>query len=108
VEEEYPPLAGSEWLLQDSFTPARYVLFWTGGGNSGEGEGFDTSAGFQDKLRMKNWRAARFFGTIIFGNKGRAVVLPSGQVTEMYRGEVMEWGSLRKLKKEVVIGFSKP
>jgi len=27
VEGKYPPLAGSEWLVLDSFTPVRIVLF---------------------------------------------------------------------------------
>ncbi len=75
VEGKYPPLAGSEWLLQDSFTPARIVLFGLEGEIRVKGNGFNNKMPeFQDKLSNEEIAAAISFARSSFGNKGVAVV----------------------------------
>ena len=88
VEGKYPPLAGAEWLLQDSFTPARIVLFGLEGEISVKGNGFDNKMPeFQDKLSDEEIAAAISFARSSFGNKGAAVVPAQvDSVRKMYRG----------------------
>lgn len=75
VEGKYPPLAGSEWLLQDSFTPARIVLFGLEGTIRVKGNGFENKMPeFQDKLSNEEIAAAISFARSSFGNKSVAVV----------------------------------
>jgi mono/diheme cytochrome c family protein len=84
VEGKYPPLAGSEWLLQDSFTPARIVLFGLEGEIRVKGNGFDNKMPeFQDKLSNEEIAAAISFARSSFGNKG-VPVIPT-QVDSMRR-----------------------
>ena len=88
VEGKYPPLAGSEWLLQDSFTPARIVLFGLEGEISVKGNGYNNKMPeFQDKLSNEEIAAAISFARSSFGNKG-VVVVPAqvDSVRKMYRG----------------------
>ncbi len=75
VEGKYPPLAGSEWLTQDAFTPARIVLFGLEGEIRVKGNGFNNKMPeFQDKLSNEEIAAALSFARSSFGNKGAAVV----------------------------------
>lgn len=75
VEGKYPPLAGSEWLNQDSFTPARIVLYGLEGEICVRGNGFNNKMPqFQDKLSNEEIAAAISFARSSFGNKGPAVL----------------------------------
>jgi len=75
VGGKYPPLAGSEWLLQDSFTPARIVLYGLEGEISVKGSGFNNKMPqFQDKLSNEEIAAAISFARSSFGNKAPAVI----------------------------------
>jgi mono/diheme cytochrome c family protein len=75
VGGKYPPLAGSEWLLQDSFTPARIVLFGLEGEIRVKGNGFNNKMPqFQDKLSNEEIAAAISFARSSFGNKSSAVI----------------------------------
>ena len=88
VEGKYPPLAGSEWLLQDSFTPARIVLFGVEGEIRVKGNGFNNKMPeFQDKLSNEEIAAAISFARSSFGNKGVAVVPAQvDSMRKMYSG----------------------
>ena len=84
VEGKYPPLAGSEWLMQDSFTPVRIVLFGLEGEIRVKGNGFNNKMPqFQDKLSNEEIAAAVSYARSSFGNKGAAVV--PAQVDSMRR-----------------------
>lgn len=103
VEGKYPPLAGSEWLLQDSFTPARIVLFGLEGEIRVKGNGFNNKMPqFQDKLSNEEIAAAISFARSSFGNKGVAVI--PAQVDSMRRayGGRGPWGAaaLENLRKK--------
>ena len=88
VEGKYPQLAGSEWLLLDSFTPARIVLFGLEGEIRVKGIGFNNKMPeFQDKLSNEEIAAAISFARSSFGNKGVAVVPAQvDSVRKMYSG----------------------
>jgi mono/diheme cytochrome c family protein len=88
VEGKYPPLAGSEWLVLDSFTPARIVLFGLEGEIRVKGNGFDNKMPeFQDKLSNEEIAAAISFARSSFGNKGVAVVPAQvDSIRRMYSG----------------------
>ena len=74
VEGKYPPLAGSEWLLQDPLTPARIVLFGLEGDIRVKGKGFiNKMPQFLDKLSNEEIAAAISFARTSFGNKMPAV-----------------------------------
>jgi mono/diheme cytochrome c family protein len=74
VEGKYPPLAGSEWLLRDSFTPARIVLFGLEGEIRVKGKGFNNKMPqFHDKLSNEEIAAAISYARSAFGNKAAAV-----------------------------------
>ena len=74
VEGKYPPLAGSDWLLHDTFTPARIVLYGVEGQISVSGKGFNNKMPeFQDKLSNEEIAAAITFARSSFGNKGASV-----------------------------------
>ncbi|HTY12376.1 MAG TPA: cytochrome c [Bacteroidota bacterium] len=74
VEGKYPPLAGSEWLMQDGFTPARIVLYGLEGEIRVKGNGFNNKMPqFQDKLSNEEIAAAISYARSSFGNKGNAV-----------------------------------
>lgn len=84
VEGKYPPLAGSEWLNRDSFTPARIVLFGLEGEIQVKGLGFNNKMPqFHDKLSNDEIAAAISFARSSFGNKA-AGVTPS-EVDSMRR-----------------------
>jgi mono/diheme cytochrome c family protein len=88
VEGKYPPLAGSEWLVLDSFTPVRIVLFGLEGEIRVKGNGFDNKMPeFQDKLSNEEIAAAISFARSSFGNKGVAVVPAQvDSIRRMYSG----------------------
>ncbi len=75
VAGKYPPLAGSEWLLQDSFTPARIVLFGLEGEINVKGSGFNNKMPeFRDKLTNEEIAAAVSFARSSFGNKAVPII----------------------------------
>ena len=74
VEGKYPPLAGSEWLMHDSFTPARIVLYGLEGEILVKGRGFNNKMPqFHDKLSNEEIAAAISFARASFGNNAPAV-----------------------------------
>jgi len=102
VEGKYPPLGGSEWLVQDSFTPARIVLFGLEGDIRVKGKGFNNKMPqFHDKLSNEEIAAAISFARSSFGNK--AVAVTPAEVDSMrktYAGRIA-WtaAELEKLRK---------
>jgi mono/diheme cytochrome c family protein len=103
VEGKYPPLAGSEWLLRDDFTPARIVLFGLEGDVRVKGLGFNNKMPqFHDKLSNEEIAAAISFARSSFGNK--AAVISAMQVDSMRRsyGSRGPWSSadLENLRKK--------
>ena len=103
VAGKYPPLAGSEWLLQDSFTPARIVLFGLEGEIIVKGNGFNNKMPeFHDKLSNEEIAAAISFARSSFGNKGVAVFPAEvDSMRKVYRGRG-PWSSaeLQSLRKK--------
>ncbi len=74
VEGKYPPLAGSEWLLQDPLTPARIVLFGLEGDIRVKGKGYNNKMPqFHDKLSNEEIAGAISFARSSFGNKMPAI-----------------------------------
>ncbi len=103
VEGKYPPLGGSEWLLQDSFTPARIVLFGLEGEIRVKGKGFNNKMPqFHDKLSNEEIAAAISFARSAFGNKAPAVSpVEVDSMRKTYTGR-MAWSAaeLENLRKK--------
>jgi mono/diheme cytochrome c family protein len=103
VEGKYPPLGGSEWLVQDAFTPARIVLFGLEGEIRVKGNSFNNKMPeFQDKLSNEEIAAAISFARSSFGNKGTALVPAQvDSMRKMYNGRG-PWGAaaLESLRKK--------
>jgi mono/diheme cytochrome c family protein len=103
VEGKYPPLGGSEWLLQDSFTPARIVLFGLEGEIRVKGKGFNNKMPqFHDKLSNEEIAAAISFARSAFGNKAAAISpVEVDSMRETYTGR-MAWAAaeLENLRKK--------
>jgi mono/diheme cytochrome c family protein len=74
VPGQYPPLAGSEWLVQDAATPIRIVLFGLEGEVSVKGSRFDNKMpAFQDKLSSDEIAAVLSHVRASWGNRAPAV-----------------------------------
>ena len=88
VEGKYPPLAGSEWLMQDGTIPARIVLYGLEGEIHVKGNGFNNKMPqFQDKLSNEEIAAAISYARSSFGNKGNAVSpMEVDSIRKMYSG----------------------
>jgi mono/diheme cytochrome c family protein len=70
VPGQYPPLAGSEWLLQDSETPARIVLFGLQGDITVRGATFNNKMpAFSEKLTNEEISAVLSHVRGSWGNK---------------------------------------
>jgi Cytochrome c, mono- and diheme variants len=103
VEGKYPPLAGSEWLLQDSFTPARIVLFGLEGEIRVKGKGFNNKMPqFHDKLSNEEIAAAISFARSSFGNKALTVSPAQADSMRKAYGGRGPWGAaeLESLRKK--------
>lgn len=71
---QYPPLAGSEWLLQDPATPIRIVLFGLEGEVTVKGEAYNNKMpAFQEKLSSDEIAAVLSHVRATWGNRGAAV-----------------------------------
>ena len=103
VEGKYPPLRGSEWLVQDSFTPARIVLFGIEGEIRVMGKGFNNKMPqFHDKLSNEEIAAAISFARSAFGNNAIAVAPADvDSMRKTYSGR-MAWSAaeLENLRKK--------
>jgi mono/diheme cytochrome c family protein len=74
IPGQYPPLAGSEWVLQDAATPIRIVLAGLEGGIAVRGDRFDNKMPhFRDKLTSDEIAAVLTHVRSSWGNKGGAV-----------------------------------
>jgi mono/diheme cytochrome c family protein len=74
VAGQYPPLVGSEWLLQDSETPIRIVLHGLAGEMNVKGQTYNNKMPqFLDKLSNEEIAAALTHERTSWGNKGPAV-----------------------------------
>jgi mono/diheme cytochrome c family protein len=74
VPGQYPPLAGSEWLVQDAATPIRIVLFGLEGEVFVKGSRFDNKmTSFQDKLSSEEIAAVLSHVRASWGNRVPAV-----------------------------------
>jgi len=74
VPGQYPPLAGSEWLLQDPETPARIVLFGLQGEIAVRGATFDNKMpAFAEKLTNEEISAVLTHVRNTWGNKAAPV-----------------------------------
>jgi mono/diheme cytochrome c family protein len=74
VPGQYPPLAGSEWLLQDAATPARIVLHGLEGGIIVKGLRYENKMPyFHDKLSSEEIAAVLSHARTAWGNRAGAV-----------------------------------
>lgn len=74
IPGQYPPLAASEWLLQDGETPIRILLYGLQGEIGVKGKTFDNKMPqFHDKLSSDEIAAVLTHVRSAWGNKGGAV-----------------------------------
>ncbi len=74
IPGQYPPLAGSEWLLEDQETPIRVLLFGLAGPIVVKGRSFNNRMpAFQDKLSNEEIAAVITFVRSQWGNSAPAV-----------------------------------
>jgi mono/diheme cytochrome c family protein len=74
VAGQYPPLAGSEWLLKDPETPVRIVLRGLEGPITVKGSGYSNKMPFfHDKLSDKEISAALSYVRSAWGNSAPAI-----------------------------------
>lgn len=85
---QYPPLAGSEWVLQDAATPIRIVLFGFEGEVTVKGTRFENKMpSFHDKLSSDEIAAVLTHVRASWGNRAPAV--PSAEVDTLRKATGM-------------------
>jgi mono/diheme cytochrome c family protein len=100
VTGQYPPLAGSEWLLQDPETPIRIVLHGMAGEVKVKGETYNNKMPqFFDKLSNEEIAAALTYERSSWGNKAPAI---SPSEVESIRRETEGRGPFSAAELEVL------
>ena len=101
---QYPPLAGSEWVLQDAATPARIVLMGLEGDITVRGWRFNNKMPqFHDKLSSDEIAAVLTFVRSSWGNRAAAVTAAEVDTLRALTGIRTPWsaGELSALRKKI-------